>query len=179
MRIKHGMTEWVASDPLLRREGGGAAYVLFCSHRGGRRGLSIKPDRRRQVATADVFSVRYPKRAPGRGAATPRRRSSSPRARQSRQNSVAFHGRQLRSSGSSIQAGKTPQAQGHLDRTVTFAQRRQTTRSRSAAYVTVKLRNLYVVTMPFYGDDQLDITGELLKFASFHTRTMSVTQPSR
>ena len=47
---------------------------------------------------------------------------------------AVFHGRRLRSGGSSIQSGQAPQAYEHLDRTVACYQRRQRARVRSAAH---------------------------------------------
>ena len=51
------MAEAAASDPLPRHDGAGAAYGLYCSHRGGRRRLAIQPDRRRQVQQLAVSLV--------------------------------------------------------------------------------------------------------------------------
>ena len=135
MGIEHGMAEAAASDPLPRQDGAGAAYGLYFSHRGGRRGLLIQPDRQRQVATTGVFCGGYPRGPPGRGAATRRRRRSSPPlARQSWQESAAFHGKRSRPGGLRIQARQAPQAHEHLDRTVACYQRRPRARVRSAAH---------------------------------------------
>ena len=111
MGVKRGMADVAASDPRPHHEVAGATYGFYGSHRVERRRLSVQTDRRRQVATAAGFSGGYPRVAPGRGAQTCRRRPSSPpRARQSRQESAAFHGKRSRPGGSRIQAGQARQA---------------------------------------------------------------------
>ena len=81
----------------------------------------------------------------------------------SRQDSAAFHGRRLRSGGSSIQAGQAPQAHEHLDRAVACCQRRQRARVRSAALGHSRTARRPRGEDAVYADDKLEITGELLK----------------
>jgi len=98
----------------------------------------------------------------------------------SRQDSAAFHGRRLRSGGSSIQAGQAPQAHEHLDRAVACCQRRQRARVRSAALGHSRTARRPRGEDAVYADDKLEITGELRKVfqqlenqGEYHIRSIS------
>ena len=130
---------------------------------GHEEGFQVSPTDENRLQQLVFFLVDI-QEAPGNGAATRRRRSSSQSsARQLRQDSAAFHGRRLHYGSLSVQAGQAPQAHEHLDRAVACCQRRQRARVCGAAHGHKRPARRPIAKMEFYADDQLEITGELLK----------------
>ena len=96
----------------------------------------------------------------------------------SRETSVAFHGRQLRSGGSSMQVVQAPKAHVHLDRTVANDDKEHVYALQHL--VTAELRDVHTAKMRFYPNDQLQIAGELLTVfyqlknqGEYHIRSIS------
>ena len=93
MGIEYRVAEAAADDPLPRHDGVYAAYGLYCSHRGGRRGFQFSPIDETRLHELVVFLTDTQELLAGvlQGVDVDRRHH---RARgQSRQKAAAFHGR--------------------------------------------------------------------------------------